>query len=108
MIRMNVDFKAAPQDGVIFSEFVDVNAMQVLSLVWGILALLGVLAALAPFFGALNWLLIPFAIVGAVVSAIVTGMAPEDQRGKSTAGLICCGIAAVLGLIRLIAGLGVV
>ena len=48
------------------------------------------------------------AIVGAVVSAIVTGMAPEDQRGKSTAGLICCGIAAVLGLIRLIAGLGVV
>ena len=60
------------------------------------------LAAFAPFFGALNWLLIPFAIVGVVVSAIVTGMAPEGTRGKSTAGLICSGIAAIFGLIRLI------
>jgi hypothetical protein len=81
--------------------------MQVVSLVWGILALLGVLVALTPFFGALNWLLIPFAIIGAVVSAVATGMATEGQRGKGIAGLICCGIAAMLGLIRLVAGLGV-
>lgn len=82
--------------------------MQGLSLVWGIFALLGVLVTLAPFFGALNWLLIPFAVTGAIVSAIVTGMAPEGRKGQSTAGLICCGIAAILGLLRLIAGLGVV
>ncbi|HEU4504831.1 MAG TPA: hypothetical protein VFR79_08375 [Nitrospira sp.] len=95
------------QDGVINSGFADEHAMQIVSLVWGILALLGVLAALTPFFGALNWLLIPFAVVGAVVSAIVTGMAPEGRSGKSIAGLICCGVAAILGLLRLIAGLGV-
>jgi hypothetical protein len=32
----------------------------------------------------------------------VTGMAPEGTRGKSTAGLICSGIAAIFGLVRLI------
>jgi hypothetical protein len=82
--------------------------MQLISLLWGILALVGVLAALAPFFGALNWLLIPFAIIGAIVSAIATGMASPGQRGKSTAGLICCGVAALLGFLRLVAGLGVI
>jgi hypothetical protein len=46
--------------------------MQMVSLVWGILALVGVLAALAAFFGALNWLLVSFAVVAAIVSAIVT------------------------------------
>lgn len=84
------------------------NAMQIVSLVWGILALVGVLVAFTPFLGALNWLLIPFAVIGAVVSAIVTGMAPEGTRGKSMAGLICCGIAAIFGFLRLVAGLGLV
>jgi hypothetical protein len=83
------------------------SAIERLSLAWGILALVGVLVAFTPFFGALNWLLIPFAVVGAVLSAIVTGMAPQGQRGISTAGLICCGVAVLFGLVRLIAGLGV-
>jgi hypothetical protein len=88
-------------------ELAEENAIERLSLVWGILALVGVLVAFTPFFGALNWLLIPFAVVGAIVSAIVTGMVPQGQRGTSTAGLICCGIAALFGLLRLIAGFGV-
>ena len=46
--------------------------MQIVSLVCGILALVGVLAAFALFFGALNWLIVPFAVVAAIVSAIVT------------------------------------
>lgn len=82
--------------------------MQTVSLIWGILALAGVLAAFAPFFGALNWLLIPFAVIGAIVSAIAIGMASPGQRGKSTTGLICCGLAAIFGFLRLVAGLGVV
>ena len=84
------------------------NVMQIVSLVWGILALVGVLTAFAPFLGALNWLLIPFAVIGAVVSAIATGMSSPGHRGKSTAGLICCGLAAIFGFIRLVLGLGVV
>ena len=82
--------------------------MQVVSLIWGILALLGMLVGFVPFFGALNWLLIPFASLVAIVSAVAAGTAPAGaSKGKSIAGLICCGIAAIFGLIRLIVGFGV-
>ena len=62
------------------------------------------------FFGALNWLLlIPFAVVGTIVSAVALGVAPEDAgRGKGVAGLISCGIAAIFGFLRLVAGWGIV
>lgn len=83
--------------------------MQIVSLMWGILALVGMLVGFLPFFGALNWLLIPFAGAGAILSAIAVGTAPaEASKGKGIAGLICCGIATIFGLIRLIAGFGVV
>jgi hypothetical protein len=82
--------------------------MQIVSLTWGILALMGMLVGFVPFYGSLNWLLIPFAGVGAIVSAIATGMAPAgNSKGKSIAGLICCGIATIFGLIRLVVGLGI-
>ena len=45
---------------------------QKASLMWGILALVGVLPAFAAFFGAFNWLLVSFAVVAAIVSATVT------------------------------------
>jgi hypothetical protein len=36
-------------------------------------------------------------------------MTPADEpKGKSIAGLICCGIAAIFGLVRLVIGFGVV
>lgn len=83
--------------------------MQVLSLMWGILALVGMVVGFFPFFGALNWLIIPFAGVGAILSALAVGMTPADEpKGKSIAGLICCGIAAIFGLVRLVIGFGVV
>ena len=82
--------------------------MQILGLVWGILALVGLFAAFAPFLGALNWLLIPFAVIGAIFCAIATGLAYPGNRGKSTAGLICCSLAALFGFVRLVLGLGVV
>ena len=83
--------------------------MQIVSLTWGIFALIGMLVGFVPFFGALNWLLIPFAGLGAIVSAVAAGTAPEEaSKGKSIAGLICCGIATIFGLIRLIVGFGVV
>jgi len=83
--------------------------MQTLSLVWGILALMGMLVGFVPFFGPLNWLLIPFAGVGAIVSAIAAGTAdPDEGKGKSLTGLICCGLAAIFGLIRLVIGFGMV
>ena len=83
--------------------------MQSISLIWSLLSLFGMLIGFVPFFGALNWLLIPFAMIGAIVSAIALGTAPaEAAKGKSIAGLISCGIASIFGFIRLIVGFGIV
>ncbi|OQW37557.1 MAG: hypothetical protein A4E19_12820 [Nitrospira sp. SG-bin1] len=83
--------------------------MQYVSLTWGIFSLIGMLIGFVPFLGALNWLLIPFAVIGTIISAIALGMAPaEASKGKSIAGLISCGIAAIFGMIRLIVGFGIV
>lgn len=81
--------------------------MQVLSLIWGIFALLGMLVAFTPCLGALNWLNIPFSVVGLIISIIALVTTEEKNKGASIAGIICCSIAAFFGLIRLIAGGGV-
>jgi len=79
--------------------------MQRISLIWGLFTLFGMLIGFVPFGGALNWLLIPFAVIGTIVSAIALGVAPDDASiGKRTAGLISCGIAAIFGFLRLVAG----
>lgn len=83
------------------------GVMQVISLVWGILAVLWMLVGFVPLFGWLNWLNIPFAGFGAIVSAITLGTTREPSKGKSIAGLICCGIALFFGIIRLAVGGGI-
>lgn len=81
--------------------------MQSVSLIWGIASLSGMLIGFVPFWGALNWLLIPFAVVGTIVSAVALGTTPSEAgKGKSLAGLISCGIAAIFGFIRLVVGFG--
>ena len=83
--------------------------MQSVSLIWGLFSLFGMLIGFVPFLGTLNWLLIPFAVIGTIVSAIALGMAPDDVGiGKGIAGLISCGIAAIFGFLRLVAGWGIV
>src|SRR5690606_29821910 len=46
------------------------NIMGLVSLVWGIVALIWMIFALIPLVGITNWLLIPFAAIGAVIAAI--------------------------------------
>ena len=81
--------------------------MQVLSLVWGILALIGMIIGFVPCLGALNWLNIPFAGVGAIVSGIAVGTSKDSNRVAGLTGLVCCGIALVFGMIRLALGGGI-
>lgn len=79
--------------------------MQMLSLVWGVLAILGLGVAFVPCLGSLNWINIPFAIVGLII-----GIAAKNQPGKggaATAGIILNGLAIVLGVLRLILGGGI-
>jgi hypothetical protein len=81
--------------------------MQVLSLIWGILAILGMVVGFLPCLGALNWLNIPFAGIGIIISGIALGTAGDKPKGSSIAGLVCCVIALFFGIIRLSLGGGV-
>ncbi|PJK04811.1 hypothetical protein CO609_03885 [Lysobacteraceae bacterium NML91-0268] len=76
--------------------------MGTFSLIWGICAILGMLLAMIPLLGWLNWLNIPFAILGLIVSAI--GMSGARRSNAAVAGLVLCLIATVLGGIRLMLG----
>ncbi|KRG75628.1 membrane protein [Stenotrophomonas ginsengisoli] len=78
--------------------------MGVISLVWGIVALLWMLLAFIPLLGWGNWFMIPFAAVGAIIAAIGLLFTRSENRGRARTGLILNGIAIVVGVVRL--GLG--
>ena len=70
--------------------------LSILSLIWGILATLGMAVAIIPFLGALNYLNIPFAVFGLlfsilafIVSSNFTVWKPKslDLGGKTA--LVC-------------------
>ena len=81
--------------------------MQTLSLVWGVLAVLGMVVGFLPCLGALNWLNIPFAAVGLVLSIAALVNAKGSNNAPSIAGLVCCSIAIAIGLLRLTLGGGI-
>lgn len=83
--------------------------MKTLSLVWGILAILGMLIAFTPCLGAFNWLNIPFATIGLIVSIIAYTKQDDLEQNKSNAmaGIIMCGAAMVFGFLRLLVGGGI-
>ena len=81
--------------------------MQVLSLLWGIMAVFGMMVAFFPCLGALNWINIPFSATGLIVSVIALLTGQGTSRGGSIAGIVCCSIAIVVGALRLILGGGV-
>lgn len=81
--------------------------MQLLSLVWGIVAVLGLGVAFVPCLGSLNWLNIPFALVGLIISIVAMSQQPSVNRGAAVAGLVLNGIAVVFGALRLVIGGGI-
>ena len=81
--------------------------LRVLSLVWGILSILGMLVAFVPCFGWLNWAVIPFALVGLVISGLAYVGSPQDRQGGPIIGLITCSTAVVFGIMRLMVSGGV-
>jgi hypothetical protein len=80
--------------------------MQVLGLIWGILAILGMFIATIPFLGWLNWGNIPFAFVGLIISCVATAIA-KGSKGMGIAGIVLCCIAIIWGAVRLKAGWGI-
>lgn len=81
--------------------------MAVVSLIWGILAALGMVVAFVPCLGALNWLTIPFAGFGVILGGIALATADRSDRGSAVGGLVCSLVAVFVGLIRLVLGGGI-
>lgn len=82
--------------------------MGLISLLWGIVAMILMILALIPLLGAANWLVIPFAAVGAIIAAIGILFTRTQHRGRAKAGLVLNGIVMVVGIIRLSLGGGVI
>lgn len=81
--------------------------LNVVTLVWGILAVAGMGVAFIPCLGSLNWINIPFAIVGTVIGIInVAGSRNAASRAGLT-GLVLCAMASLFGMIRIALGGGV-
>jgi hypothetical protein len=79
--------------------------MQFLGLLFGLFSILGMFIAFLPFLGWMNWGIIPFAIVGLVISIVGTANA-RKSKGLGLAAIILCCIAIVLGALRLSIGGG--
>lgn len=78
--------------------------MGMISILWGIVALVWMVLALIPVVGITNWLLIPFAAVGAILAAIGLIFTRSEKNGRAKAGLIINGIVILVAVWRL--GLG--
>ena len=82
--------------------------MGLISRLWGIVAICWMVLALIPLIGITNWLLIPFAAIGAVIAAIGIVFTRSERRGRAKAGLILNGIVVVVAAIRLSMGGGLI
>jgi len=78
--------------------------MQVVSLVIGILAVVGMFLFTLPCLGAFNWVNVPIALIGLTLGIISVATAKSGSRGAGIAGIVLSAIAIVWGVIRL--GLG--
>ena len=78
--------------------------MGMISLVWGILAMIWMVLALIPLVGITNWLLIPFAAVGAIIAAVGLLFTRSGRRSRAKTGLVLNAIVIFVAIWRL--GLG--
>ena len=79
--------------------------LSILSLIWGILAIIGMAVAIIPGLGALNYLNIPFSVFGLLFS--VLALIVSSKKEFAVAGCILCSVAIFLGAIRLVLGFGI-
>ena len=82
--------------------------MGLISLLWGMFAMLWMLLALVPLLGWGNWFLIPFAAVGALIAAIAIALTSRGKRGRAKAGLVLNGIVIIVAILRLNLGGGII
>lgn len=82
--------------------------MQKASLVLGLVSVILSLIGFVPCLGSLNWLSIPIAGVGLLISIIAFVQKDKDENiNKLIAGLILCIFTIIFGTMRLIMGGGI-
>ena len=83
--------------------------MPMLALIWGIVSFVGFCIALLPCVGWLNWVTIPFAMIGVVLGLVALARAGRERQpqGPAIAGLVLSGTAVLLGTVRLMLGGGI-
>jgi len=79
----------------------------VISVVWGIVAMLWMLLALVPLLGWGNWFVIPFAAIGAIIAAIGMVFSSPGRRGRAKTGLLLNAVVIVVAIVRLHLGGGI-
>lgn len=82
--------------------------MGLISLLWGIVAMVLMFVGLVPLLGWSNWLVIPFAGVGAIIAAIGIMLTSSEKRGRAKAGLVLNAIVIVVAAVRLSIGGGII
>lgn len=82
--------------------------MGVISLLWGIVAVLWMVLAFIPLLGWGNWFMIPFAAIGVVLSAIAIALTRPENRGRAKTALVLNILAVAFGIVRLTLGGGIV
>lgn len=82
--------------------------MGLISLLWGIAAVIWMIVAFIPLLGWGNWFLIPFAAVGAIIAAIGILFTRSEKRGRAKTGLALNALVIVVGVFRLLLGGGVI
>lgn len=71
--------------------------LRILGTLFGIISLVLMLVAFLPLLGWLNWLVIPFAVIGLIISSL----------GNANGGRTMNGVAIIVGIIRLVWGGGI-
>ena len=82
--------------------------MGLISVLWGVVAMVWMVLALIPLLGWGNWFLIPFAAVGAIIAAIGLLFTSSAKTGRAKAGLLLNGIVIVVAIVRLGIGGGII
>jgi hypothetical protein len=75
--------------------------MQTTSLIFGILAVIGMIVGFIPCLASVNWLNIPFATVGLVLGIVSIVGSDSGNKTSGIVGIVLCSLAIIFGLVRL-------
>lgn len=78
--------------------------MGIASLILGVLSFSGVCVSLIPLLNLLNCITLPVALIGAILG-LADLLNQDGRKGAAIAGLILCGLALLIGGIRVIISL---